>query len=220
MNRLLPLLGLCLLLCGCPYDSAPSGPSQSLDTWLVGQWAAKDKSGRDYQAVVAPSSSDHYAITLTGKGKSPETYDAWISKVDGFSILVVKFTEGSSVGKYALFHHELIAPGTPPPGGIGATRIRLSELQLDPSAETLDSYHLRRDIRDALKAGTLLAAYDVAAVRKEEARELKTVPNGGNMAKPDVVPPTETTLSPELLSTPGSVIWTKTGDVTLHGETF
>jgi hypothetical protein len=191
MNRFLPLLGLCLLLCGCPYDSAPSGPSQSLDTWLVGQWSAQDKSGRDYQAVVAPSSSDHYAITLTGKGKSSETYDAWISKVDGFSILVVKFTEGSSAGKYALFHHELIAPGTPPPGGIGATRIRLSELQLDPSAETLDPYHLRRDIRDALKAGTLLAPYDVVSDRK----------HGG-------------------AAVPGSVIWTKTGGVTMNGETF
>jgi hypothetical protein len=220
MNRFLPVLGLCLLLCGCPYDSAPSGPSQSLDTWLVGQWAAKDKSGRDYQAVVAPSSSDHYAITLTGKGKSPETYDAWISKVDGFSILVVKFTEGSSAGKYALFHHELIAPGTRPPGGIGATRIRLSELQLDPSAETLDPYHLRRDIRDALKAGTLLAAYDVAAVRKEEAKETKETPTSVDLAKPEVKSSTNSTSSPELLSTPGSVIWTKTGDVTLHGETF
>jgi hypothetical protein len=220
MNRLLPLLGLCLLLCGCPYDSAPSGPSQSLDTWLVGQWAAKDKSGRDYQAVVAPSSSDHYAITLTGKGKSPEIYDGWISKVDGFSILVVKFKEGSSAGKYALFHHELIAPGTPSPGGIGATRIRLSELQLDPSAANLDPYHLRRDIRDALKAGTLLAAYDVAAVRNEEAKEIASVPTGTNMTKLDIVSSTHAPLSPELLSTPGSVIWTKTGDVTMNGETF
>jgi hypothetical protein len=220
MYRFLPLLGLCFLLCGCPYDSAPSGPSQSIDTWLVGQWAAKDKSGRNYQAVVAPSSSDHYAITLTGKGKSPETYDAWISKVDGFSILVVKFTEGSSAGKYALFHHELIAPGTPPPGGIGASRIRLSELQLDPSSQNLDPYHLRRDIRDALKAGTLLVAYDVAAVRKEEAKELEAVPTGTDISKPDIDSSTNAPLSPELLSTPGSVIWTKTGDVTLHGESF
>jgi hypothetical protein len=220
MNRFLPLLGLSLLLCGCPYNSAPSGPSQSIDTWLVGQWAAKDKSGRDYQAVVARSSSDHYAITFTGRGKSPETYDGWISKVDGFSILVVKFTEGSSVGKYALFHHELIAPGTPPHGGIGATRIRLSELQLDPSAENLDPYHLRRDIRDAMKAGTLLAAYDVASVRKEEAKESEETRKPIDLAKPEVKTSSNTTLSSELLSTPGSVIWTKTGDVTLQGETF
>lgn len=192
MKRFLPLLGACLLLSGCLYDNPPSNPSQNIDTWLVGQWDAKDKSGRDYHAVVAPTSApSHYRITMTPNGTAEGVYDAWISRVDGFTILVVKILSGTSAGKHALFHYELLSPGTPPPGGIGATRIRLSELQLDPSAETHDSYHLRRDIRDALKAGTLLAPYDVVSDRK----------HGGD-------------------STPGSVIWTKSGGVTLKGEPF
>jgi len=196
MNRLrIPaptlLLAAVLLLTGCLYDNPPSGPSQNIDTWLVGQWNAKDKSGREYHAVVAPASPSHYRITLTRGEKNTRDYDAWISRVDGFTILVAKVLSGESTGKHALFHYELLAPGTPPPGGIGATRIRLNELQLDPSAESLDSYHLRRDIRDALKAGTLLAPYDVVSDRKQ---------GGGEI--------------------PGSVIWTKSGNVTLKGETF
>jgi len=185
------LLGTVLPLSGCLYDNPPSGPSQNIDTWLVGQWDARDKSGRAYHAVVAPASPSHYRITLTRGGVTAGEYDAWIGRVDGFSILVAKVLSGESAGKFALFHHELLTPGTPPPGGTGATRIRVSELQLDPSAETLDSYHLRRDIRDALKAGTLLAPYDVISDRK----------HGGD-------------------TIPGSVIWTKSGSVTLNGETF
>lgn len=191
LSRLLSLLGISLLLPGCLYDNPPSGPSQSIDTWLIGQWEASDKAGHTYRAVVAPSSSSHYRITTSGQGKAPVEFDAWISKVDGFSILVVKSLGDASTGKYSLFHHELLSPGTPPPGGIGATRIRLTELQLDPSASSLDSYHLRRDIRDGLKAGTLLPPYDVVADRKI---------GGGSL--------------------PGSVIWTRTGGVTLQGETF
>jgi hypothetical protein len=185
------LLGAVILLSGCLYDNPPSCPSQNIDTWLVGQWDAKDKSGRNYHAVVAPSSPSHYRITLTRGTSLTGEYDGWISRVDGFTILVAKALSGESAGKHALFHYELLSPGTPPPGGIGATRIRLSELQLDPSAETLDSYHLRRDIRDALKAGTLLTPYDVVSDRK----------HGGD-------------------AIPGSVIWTKSGGVTLNGETF
>jgi hypothetical protein len=185
------LLGAIPLLTGCLYDNPPSGPSQNIDTWLVGQWDAKDKSGRDHHAIVAPSTPSHYRITVTRGGVTLGEYDAWISRVDGFTILVSKVLSGQSAGKYALFHYELLAPASPPPGGVGATRIRLSELQLDPSAETLDSYHLRRDIRDALKAGTLLTPYDVVSDRK----------HGGD-------------------TIPGSVIWTKSGGVALSGEAF
>lgn len=180
-----------LALTGCPYDNPPSGPSKNIDTWLVGQWEAHDIGGNVFRAVVAPSVPDHYAVTLRHSGKSDVTLDAWISQVEGFDILVVKFLDGPSLGKYALLHPELLSPGSAPVGGIKPTRIRVSELQLDPSAETLDPYHLRRDIRDALKAGTLLAPYDVAADRKA----------GG-------------------IRIPGSIIWTRTGSVALDGIAF
>jgi hypothetical protein len=223
MHRLFLLISVAatlLALSGCLYDNPPSGPSCNIDTWLVGQWDATDKSGRTYHTVVSPDGSSHYRITLSGGGRSSSDYDAWISRVDGFSVLVVKALAGNAAGKYALFHHELLAAGTPPPGGIGATRIRLTELQLDPSAATLDPYHLRRDIRDALKAGTLLPPYDVVADRKQQ-----IVPpvgsgsagNDGRLANPSSVENKRT--GPDI-AVPGSVVWTRSGGVTLNGQTF
>ena len=227
MNRLRTiaaslLLGSILTLTGCLYDNPPSGPSRNIDTWLVGQWDAKDKSGRGYHAVVAPSSASHYRITLTRGGSTTGEYDGWISSVDGFSILVMKVLSGASAGRHALFHYELLAPGTPPPGGIGATRIRLSELQLDPSAETLDPYHLRRDIRDALRAGTLLAPYDVLSARKADAAAASSnAPDEADLAKPQTAARSRLDSSgTDAVSVPGSVVWTKSGGVTLNGETF
>lgn len=190
--RPIPLLVTVLLLSGCLYDNPPSGPSRSIDTTLVGQWETKDQSGQISRVMVSPASSDHYRVTHSSNGgRQVYHFDAWLGRVDDFSILVLKSLDGEETGKHLLLHHELLSPAPAPPGGVGATRIRLSELQLDPSAATLDSYHLRRDIRDALKAGTLLAPYDVVADRK----------SGGG-------------------KTPGSMIWTKTGGVTLKGETF
>lgn len=185
-------LGCLLFLSGCLYDSPPSGPSQSIDTWLVGQWTAKDKAGHEFTAVMAPASSSHYLLTIGRKGSSPSQFDGWISRVDGFSILTLKsLSGGSDQGKYALYHYELLSPSAPAPGGIGETRIRISELQLDESCRGLDSYRLRAAIRQALKDGTLLAPYDIVAARKEKNVEI-----------------------------PGSIIWSKTGGVTMGGESF
>ncbi len=190
--RTLPLLAILLLLGGCLYDNPPSTPSRSIDTWLVGQWQTKGKAGHSYSAVVSPTTaSDHCRVTFSRPGSSTQEFDGWISRVDGFSILVLKSLDGIGAGKYLLCHYELLAPGTPPPGGIGAERIRLSELQLDESTRSLDSFRLRAAIRSALKEGTLLAPFDTVAERKGK-----------------------------LEAIPGSLIWTKTGSVTLNGETF
>ena len=190
--RPLPLLAILLLLGGCLYDNPPSTPSRSIDTWLVGQWQTKGKAGHSYSAVVSPTTaSDHCRVTFSRPGSSTQEFDGWISRVDGFSILVLKSLDGIGAGKYLHCHYELLAPGTPPPGGIGAERIRLSELQLDESTRSLDSFRLRAAIRSALKEGTLLAPFDTVAERKGK-----------------------------LEAIPGSLIWTKTGSVTLNGETF
>lgn len=194
IRRLLPvpLLGALLLLSGCLYDNPPSGPSCGIDTWLLGRWEATDKAGHRYAAVMTPATSDHYRLSFSGPGTPPREFDGWISRVGGFSILVLKsLNEGPSFGKHALYHYELLAPGVPPPGGIGNRRMRLSELQLDESARPLDSYRLRASIRRALKDGSLLVPHDVTAERKGTQTEV-----------------------------PGSIIWTRTGGVTLRGESF
>ena len=236
LSRLTLLLGIALLS-GCLYDNPPSGPSRNIDTWLVGQWETKDKANHTLKATVAPAqltstpfgreidgivaSPTRYRITLSGLRGGGQEFEAWISRVDNFMILVVKsLNQGNSYGKYALYHYELLAPGTPPPGGIGATRIRLSELQLDESCQSLDSYKLRAAIRQALKEGTLLTAYDVAAVRKEEAKQNASAPIGADLSKPEVKSSNGQSDSSTSIEIPGSVIWTKTGGVTLHGETF
>ena len=225
---LLPVLGISLLLNGCLYDNPPSGPAASIDTWLAGQWETKDSAGHLFKTIIAPTSSDHYRVTLIQNGKSSTSFDAWISRVDGFSILTLKsLNEGLSLGKFSLFHYELLAPGTPPPGSVGPTRIRISELQLDESCRMLNSFHLRAEIRKALKGGTLLPPRDAAAELKEDKKlreasaadiaylndftysgKLRTNAKGANRS------------SEAREKIPGSIIWIKTGGVTLEGETF
>ena len=187
-TRFLPALALAsllLLVSGCLYDHAPSGPSCSIDTWAVGTWEAKDKAGRTYSATVTRQDSDHYSVLFGRKGDRVAEFEGWISRVDGFPVLTLRSMDGGPThGKFSLFHYELLSPAPAPPGGIGARRIRLSELQLDESARSLDSYRLRAEIRRAFRAGTLLSPRDSAE------------------------------------GTPGSVVWTRTGDVTLRGETF
>lgn len=225
---LFPLVGIFVLLTGCLYNNPPSGPSKSIDAWLIGQWETKDKAGHQYHAVVTRAASDHYHFSLQGKSGAPLEFDGWLSRVDNFSILVVKsLNHDATSGKYALYHYELLAPGTPPPGGVGATRIRLSELQLDESARTLDSFQLRAAIRSALKNGTLLPPYDVVvdlnqesklqAAAASDALYLREFVSSGkfktNTPSSTIVPPAQEVL-------PGSIIWIKTGGVTLKGETF
>jgi len=218
------ILGSLLFLSGCLYDNPPSGPSRDVDTWLTGQWKAGDKSGHTYSALITHASSDHYRITLNTQGGATQEFDAWISRVDDFSILTLKsLNEGPSLGKYALYHYELLSPSPPPPGGIGATRIRLSELQLDESCRSLDSFHLRKAIRSALKAGTLLAPYDVVAERKLESQQEAAYSADADYLRSFLVSGKSKTGGkpvPTLKEVPGSVIWTKTGGVTLKGEAF
>ena len=190
---LFPLLLAALIsLSGCLYNYAPSGPVRDIDTWLLGQWGTQDKSGHQFTAVVTRGTVDHYKVEFQKQGGEKLEFDGWISRVDDFSLLVLRsLNEGETFGKFAIYHYELMAKGKAPIGGIGANRIRLSELQLDESTRTLDSYKLRAAIRKALKDGTLLVPHNVVADLKSRKEEI-----------------------------PGSIIWTKTGSVTFNGETF
>ena len=192
LSLVAPFLGVFLALSGCLYDQPPSGPARDIDSWLLGQWTTQDKSGHEFKAIVTPASSDHYKVEFLRSGKEALEFDGWISRVDGFSLLVLKsLNQDDNFGKFALYHYELLSAAAPPPGGIGASRIRISELQLDESARTLDSFKLRAAIRSALKDGTLLLPHEVVADLKNNKTQI-----------------------------PGSIIWTKVGGVTLKGETF
>ena len=190
---LLPILAVLLLLAGCIYDYAPSGPVRDIDTWLLGKWATQDKAGHQFNAVVTRDSVDHYRVEFQQQGGETLVFNGWISRVDDFSILVLRsMNEGPTFGKFALYHYELLSKGPPAnPGDIGANRIRLSELQLDESTRTLESYKLRAAIRKSLKDGSLLVPHNVVA-------DLKT----------------------QKVEIPGSIVWSKTGGVTFNGETF
>lgn len=218
------VLGLSFLLSACLYDHPPSGPSCDIDTWLIGQWKAVDKSGHACSAVMSRASADHYHLQLDTPGKAAMEFDGWISRIDGFPILVLRSLDsGPTPGKCSLFHYELLAPSKPLPGEVGATRIRIRELQLDESCRTLDPFHLRKAIRSALRAGTLLPAYDVVAEKTRQAAEkkayaadavyLKSFLSSGRIKAGTNAPASS-------VEVPGSVIWTKTGGVTLKGETF
>ncbi len=196
-----------MALSGCLYDYAPSGPSRGIDTWLLGQWQTQDKAGHQFTAIVTRASSDHYKVEFQGHGVQPLEFGGWISRVDGFSMLVLRsLNQGPTFGKVALYHDELLSPEKAPPGGIGATRIRLSELQLDESTRSLDSIKLRAAIRSALKKGTLLVPHDVVADMKAEIN-----PGSAKDSK------TSKKTREEI---PGSIIWTRTGGVTFRGEPF
>ena len=236
LNRSLALptlLSALLSLSGCLYDSAPSGPMQNIDTWVLGQWSTQDKAGHQFSAIITPQPPDHYKVEFQRHGGGNLEFDGWISRVDNFSILVLKsLNQDASFGKCALYHYELLTQGPPPVGGLGANRIRLSELQLDASTHSLDPLKLRAAIRSALKDGTLLAPYDVVASRKSEFIEQQIFDleaSAASKAATNSSKVSDSTLDQlnklkeqkaSIKDVPGSVIWSKTGGVTIKGETF
>ncbi len=236
LNRSLALptlLSALLSLSGCLYDSAPSGPMQNIDTWVLGQWSTQDKAGHQFSAIITPQPPDHYKVEFQKPGGGYLEFDGWISRVDDFSILVLKsLNQDGSFGKCALYHYELLTQGLPPVGGVGANRIRLSELQLDASTRSLDPIKLRAAIRSALKDGTLLAPYDVVASRKGEFIEQKIFDlevSTASKASTNASKVSDSALDQlnklkelkaSIKDVPGSVIWSKTGGVTINGETF
>ncbi len=148
------------LLSGCLYESAPSQPLGQMDTWLLGHWISQDKSGKIFEATVTPQNNIHYHVTVCNKDKNNQAwgFDGWISRVDDLQLLTLRSLSQDPryCGKYLFFHYELLTPEAAPINGVGARRMRLIQLQLPKSAETLDSYHLRQAIRNALKANLLL----------------------------------------------------------------
>ncbi len=87
MNKLkfvLPLIALCILLGGCPYESKVpiDSPSVKINPALLGKWEPKSSSGNHY--VVSKLDDYNYKIEEKKKdSKEPAIYQAYLSNVDG-----------------------------------------------------------------------------------------------------------------------------------------
>jgi hypothetical protein len=91
----------------------------------------------------------------------------------------------------------------------------------------LDSFHLRAEIRKALKGGTLLPPRDAAAELKEDkklreasAADMAYLNDFTYSGKLRINAKGANRSSEAREKIPGSIIWIKTGGVTLEGETF
>lgn len=121
----------------------------------------QDKSGKIFEAIVAPKDNIHYEVTIWNQDKNrdhPWKFVGWISRVDDLKLLTLCSLSDDPRyhGKYLFFHYELMTPEAAPINGVGARRMRLIALQLPKEAEKEDSYHLRKAIRNALHRGLLL----------------------------------------------------------------
>lgn len=158
----LPFLFITLFfLSGCLYDFPPSKPSSQIDTWLLGQWTAQDKSGKIFEAVITPINNTHYHVTFCDKDKNnalPWEFEGWISRVGNLRFLTLQSLSSNPRfhGKYLFLHYELMKSETDKEDGVIARQIRISEPQLPASDITLDSYHLRQEITKKANQGTLL----------------------------------------------------------------
>ncbi len=149
LARIVPAAALLVILSGCFFDNPlTSGPSKSLNTWLLGVWESKDDKGRVSRIRITPISSDRYALSLATPGKTPQDdrkyeFEAWPSRVGSSLFLSLRC---------------LSSPGDIPTGAYVFTHIQLLDqnhakargLQLDATPAT-SSFELRKEVRRKLK---------------------------------------------------------------------
>lgn len=151
-SLLLPLLFL--LPAGCLYESAPTGPSRSDNTWLLGVWEHTTKEGETRKAIVTPVGSDQMLIIFeeknaNGRVQRSGTYPAWISRV-GDAVLLTIEAKDPAPGGYFLLGYQLLDP----------LNVRLREVTLDSGAIRPGAFALRSAIRRAFRDGTLFGGDD------------------------------------------------------------
>jgi hypothetical protein len=147
--RLVLALALGLALSGCFFDHPlTGGPTESINTWLLGVWETTDDKGQTVRVMVTPVQSDRYAVQLSLPGKKPHeilryNFEMWPSRVGGTLFLTLRCLE--SPGDIPTGGHVFIQPQL-----LDQNTIRLHSLNLDP-APTTSSYELRKEIRLKLK---------------------------------------------------------------------
>jgi len=152
--RAFALLLFSALLAGCYFDQPlTSGPSDDINTWLLGVWEYKDEKGKVYRAGVLPLTGDRYTVWFRSLGKSPKEtkewqFEAWTSRVGNSSFLSMKCLKSAGevpVGGFVFAHYQVI----------DQQHVIMRPLQLDSAPDTT-SYLLRSEVRVKLKEKTLL----------------------------------------------------------------
>ncbi len=148
-------IALVFLLGGCLLDYAPSGPSRSNNTWLLGVWEAEGEKGNTYRAVVTPSTSQRMTVFFTEKNKQGKTvqsgqYQSWISRVGSASLLVFEIPEEGGP-RYLVLGFQLMDP----------LKVRLREVTLDSSKPLGSSFRTRVEIRRQFALGELFRGKQV-----------------------------------------------------------
>lgn len=149
------LLLTSVLLSGCFFQHPlTKGPSDDLNTWLLGVWEHTTEKGKVYRLTSAPLAPDRYRIIFRELGRTPAQtktweFEAWPSRVGSATFLTLQCVSSAGevpVGAYLFCHAQLI----------NQTNVLLRSLQLDSPAETT-SYKLRHEVRSRLKNNTLYA---------------------------------------------------------------
>lgn len=152
--RALALLLCSVLLAGCYFDHPlTSGPSDDINTWLLGVWEHTDEKGRVFRAGVLPLTGDRYTIWFRALGKRPQDtkewrFEGWPSRVGNSTFLTLKCETSAGqvpVGAYVFAHVQVL----------DQLHLITRPLQVDSGPET-SSFDLRKEVRSRLKDRSLL----------------------------------------------------------------
>jgi len=194
--RLLPVLVASLSLAGCFFDKPlTNGPTEAINTWLLGVWESTDEKGRTSRVMVTPITADRYGVELAVPGKKPRemnryTFEMWPSRVGDTLFLTLRCLE--SPGDIPVGGHVFVQPQLLDQNSI---RTRGLALPVDPSTP---SFGLRGEVRRQLKA---LALYEgTPSVVWNRTEEVFWSTDG---SKPNFTPLRYPTPSPTPSPTPG-----------------
>jgi hypothetical protein len=142
-----------LLLSGCFFDNPlTSGPTEDLNTWLLGVWEHKDAKGQVYRAGVLPLTRDRMTVWFRKLGKTPREmrqweFEAWLSRVGSVVYLNLKCLSSAGEvpeGAFVFVQHQVVNQN--------AVNIRKIELTATPDTT---SFQLRAEVRARYKDGSL-----------------------------------------------------------------
>jgi hypothetical protein len=166
LSRLILALALGLVLSGCLFDRPlTNGPTESINTWLLGVWEAKDDKGQAVRAMDTPISGDRYDVQVSLSGKKPHEirryrFEMWPSRVGPTLFLTLRCLESPGdvpTGGHVFIQSQLLSQNT--------IKTYAFKLDADPSAS---SYELRKEIRLKLKELSLYEGAQSAVWNRTE----------------------------------------------------